>query len=194
MTTSQIYSAIGERVDDPDKIQYSNRYENVFVNAMTELMKLRDDNGFFVYPSEEFPELAESANFEVSFSDGWFKKDFSTISNLMYIRDIYSNQIEFSQDAGVITQKDYIWLQHIMNNTYLEPSGSEIFWAKKGNAVFIVSNIGRNLRLSADVILNPNPTSWGTQDLVATLHYGRSFINASITRAAQILRAEIGLE
>ena len=193
MNTSQIYSAIGERVDDPDKLQYGDRYENVFVNAMTELMKLRDDNGFFVYPSEEFPELTEAQRFRVQFSNGWFKEDFSNIANLMYIRDIYIDA-SVELDANVTQKRDYLWLQHAMSNKYLAPSGSEIFWTKKCNTIFIISNIQNNLEMFADVILNPNPTSWGSQDLVATLGYGLSFILASITLGANILRKEIGLE
>ena len=193
MTTSEIYSAIGERVDDPDKSQYSARYENVFIQAMTELIKLRDENGFFIYPSEEFPELTESNDFEAIFSNSWVKKDFSDISNLMLIRDIFTDP-DVSIITNVTQKRDFAELQRMLSNKYLIPSGTEIFWAKKGNSVFIISNITKDVRLSADIILNPNPTSWGTQDLVATLHYGRGFINSCITRAAQILRAEIGLE
>ena len=194
MTITQIYSAIGERVDDPDKLQYSNRYLNVFISAMTELLKLRDDNGRYIFAPEEYPSLRTQHNFEATFSGKWYKKDFTDISNLSYILDIFTDPDETSNVTYNPIQKEYSELVRIKSNQYLEPSGDEIYWAKKGNAVFMLSSLQSGARFSADVILNPNPDNWGTNDLISDLGYGRGFIEACITRAAQILRKEIGLE
>ena len=193
MTISEIYTAIGERVDDPDKTQYANRYENVFISALTELIKLRDENGFYIFSPEEYPELAQPEQIEPSFINGWYKHEISGTERIMLIRSVYVDPI--SENAGILfVEKTFLDLQNIMRNMYLKPYGTEAYWAKKGNGIYLACLYSERLRVNLDIIKNPDPSSWGTSNLETVKGYGRSFLNACISKASEILRKEIGLE
>lgn len=188
MTKEDVYTAIGQRVDDPERTQYADRYENVFISAMTNLIKSRDKNGNYLYASEEYPDLCELRSISLEFSNRWCKINFNDIANLMYVRNIYIEPFE-NQHYGLCTMKDYQTLVHMNTNKYLNPGENEYYWAKVSNTIYIITGTSPTVTAKIEIILNPNPDDW-----TGELNYSRGFLEGCIKEAAATLRAEIGLE
>jgi len=199
MTLDQIKIKIAERVDDPSGTGYAERYEGLFISAMCEVIKAIDKNGIALFSPSEYPELTEPYEDSISFKDGFAEIPYSDIGDIIFIRDVYSNPITISLANRINFQpRTTKELLFIRSNPHLTPDSCEGYWSEKGKSVYLlvyrgVTKTGSSI-ISFDIVKNPIPAEWGSQDLITALHYGAGFIWASIKRAAEILRSEIGLE
>jgi len=198
MTLEQIKLKIGERVDDDNAVAYADRYEGIFISAMIDMIKSVDKNGTALFSPTEYPELSGPFNKSITFTDGFSQILYDDI-NAIFIRDIYSNLITVAIAKRINFQPRTIQeLMFIRSNPHLEPAKGEGYWAKKSASVFILispkEKIDTETPFSLDIVKNPSSGTWVGKDLEDDLHYGRSFIEASIKRSAEILKSEIGLE
>ena len=200
MTLEQIKLKIGERCDDPSGTAYADRYEGLFVSAMCDVIKAVDKDGNTLFSSAEYPELAEAIVKDISFVDGFAKLKFGVaeadITGVIFVLDVYSDPVDVNiKNRTYFQRRTFKKLLFIRENPIKRPAKGEGYWGRKGNSVYVLIYEGqKNKPISFDVAKNPSSSDWGTQDLETVLGYGRSFIEACIKRAGNILRSEIGLE
>lgn len=198
MTLEQIKLKIGERVDDDTAVAYAARYQGIFVSAMIDVVKAVDKNGNALFSSSEYPELVGPYEPTGTITDGFMQIQYSAI-NAIFVRDVFSNVISVNINKRINFQsRSFKKLIFIRGNPHLAPTLGEGYWAEKSNSVFILIAANQKaeavLPFSLDIISNPKPGDWGSDDLEATHHYGRSFIEACIKRSVEILKSEIGVE
>ena len=197
MTLEQIKLKIGERVDDPSGTAYADRYEGIFISAMIDIIKAVDKEGNPLFSASEYPELVAPYNGSISFIDGFAKVLYSAI-DAIFVRGVYTDPITVNINNRIVFQKKTLaYLEFMRINPYLTPETGEGYWAEKGDAMFILIKQGISVvptAISIDRVKNPSATVWGTSDLETVYHYGRSFIESSIKRSAEILKSEIGNE
>lgn len=186
MNLDTIKRNIGKRVGDPDLVKHRGLVEDVFVNAMCDLLQADE------YQGEDVPDILVDSTENVQFIN--YEANFTVPNDTLKFLDVYIPVSTLLGTEITLKKIDYSEAKRIGLEPAFSPTKTECFWYRLGNKVqmilsedFDVGSQPTNLNFVFSYIKNPDPGEWATANLITDLGYGRDFLYRCINRAAQYL-------